>query len=109
MKKILKANLKFLIGVAVLLLATFVFIQMQTSTKLETGNLDNWNAAPRERRIAAVKILTADDENTELVVACVNKMASLPDARTQTVRDAVEICFLGIKLKSHTNMDSQDE
>jgi len=109
MKKFLKTNLKFIIGVAVLLLATFVFIQMQTSTKLETGCLDNWRAASHERRMTAVKVLTASDENIELLVACVDKMASLPESRTTTVRDAVEICFLGLKLKMHTDSEEQND
>ena len=104
MMRFLKNNLKFFIGVAVLLMAVFVFFQAQKSTDLETGCLKDWRAASWERRQAAAKLLIANDENTDLLVACVDKMATLPDARSMTVRDGIELCYMGIKLK---NNDSQ--
>lgn len=102
MKKFLKKYLKFIIGICVLLLVVFAFVTIpRKSTSLESANLKDWRAASIERRIAAAKILTANDTNLELLVACVDKMASLPDSGDMPVRDATELCFMGIKLKDN--------
>lgn len=102
MKKFIKKYLKFIIGVCVLLGVVFVFVTLpRKSTSLETGALKDWRAASMERRVAAAKILTATDSNLEMLVACVDKMATLPDSADMPVRDATELCFMGIKLKEN--------
>lgn len=99
--QILKVFLKFFIGIAVLILAVVVFFFAQRSSDLEGGTLKNWRAASLERRNAAAKILAASEENCELIVACVDKMATLPDSGEMAVRDAVSLCYTGIQLKQN--------
>ncbi len=97
----IKKYLKIFIGVAVLILAIVVFFFAQRSGDIEGGTLKNWRSASLERRNAAVKILTATEENCELIVACVDKMATLPDSGEMAVRDAVSLCHTGIQLKQN--------
>ena len=80
MKQFIKKYLKIIIGIMVLLLVLFVFVQTQKTTSLETGTLKDWRSASIARRENAVKILTATDDNLNLLVACVDKMAGLPDS-----------------------------
>ncbi len=102
MKKALKLFLRFVVGVAVLLAVIFGFFTFfGKSTALETGRLKDWKNASLERRLAAAKVLTASDSNLDLLVACVDKVASLPDSADMPVRDATELCFMGIKLKDN--------
>lgn len=100
MKNIVKIIL-FIAGIGVLLMAIFVFARSQRSTDLEAGKLNNWRSATIERRIAAVKILRASDEHTDLIVACVDKMATLPESGEMAIRDAVSLCYTGIQLKEN--------
>lgn len=100
MKKIVKLIL-FIAGIGALLLALFVFARTQRTTDLEAGKLNNWRSATVERRIAAVKILRASEEHVDLIVACVDKMASLPDSGEMAIRDAVALCYTGIQLKEN--------
>ena len=102
MKKILKKYLKFFIGVAVLLVVVFVFVQTRGGNSLENGQLKNWLNATETRKISAVRILTASDTDLGLLVKCVDKMAGLPDSGEMYVRDATELCFMGIKLQETT-------
>ncbi|MFQ6778369.1 MAG: hypothetical protein ACLRFI_03715 [Alphaproteobacteria bacterium] len=98
--KFLKKYLKFFIGVAVIVLVGFSFFLTQHHTeKLENSNLDKWVAASQEQRITAVQILTASDENIDLIVKCIDKMSSLDGANTWAVSDAVRMCNMGIQLK----------
>lgn len=101
MIKFIKKYLKFLIGVGVLVFFVLVFVQTQKTTALESGQLKDWRGASIERRMNAVKILTASDNNLDLLVKCVDKMSNLPDSSEMTVRDATELCFVGIKLKEN--------
>lgn len=102
MKKIIKKYLKFVIGVLVLLVAVLVFVQTRNTTRLEDGRLKEWVVATESRKVSAIKILTASDADLGLLVKCVNKMAGLPDSGEMYVRDAAELCFMGIQLQGAT-------
>ncbi len=97
----LKKYFKIFIGIAALILVIVVFFFAQRSNDLEGGNLKNWRSASTERRTAAAKIITAGEENLELIVACVDKMATLPDSGEMAVRDAMSLCYTGIQLKEN--------
>ncbi len=97
-----KKYLKFLIGIAVLILVIIVFAcTMKTTDNLETGTMQDWQKASIERRSAAAQIIVASDANIELLVACVDKIAALPDSGEMPVRDAVALCHTGIQLKEN--------
>lgn len=98
----IKKYFKLLVGTAVLILVVIVGFFAMRSNDLETGSLKDWRAASLERRISATKIVVGSDDNTDLLVACVDKMATLPDAGEMAVRDAVSLCNMGIVLKSNT-------
>ena len=99
--KFLKKSLSFIVGIFALLAAVYMFIGVQKTTSLESGTLKDWRAASVERRIAAIKILRASDENMDILVKCVDKMANLPDSSDMAVRDATELCFMGMQLKEN--------
>ena len=99
--KFLKKGLIFFVGLGVLLFVVFIFTQVQKPTALETGTLKDWRAASIERRVAAIKILRASDDKMDLLVKCVDKMANLPDSSDMSVRDATELCFMGVQLKEN--------
>lgn len=98
----LKKYLKFIIGIAVLIMALIVFAcTMKTTDNLEAGTLKDWQKAPIERRSAAMRMVVASDENIDILVACVDKIATMPDASVMTVRDAAALCNTGIQLKAN--------
>ncbi len=93
--------MKILIGIAALILVFVVFVMTQRSENLETAALKKWPAASMERRLAAAKILTGSDENAELIVQCIDKIAAMPDSGEMAVRDAASLCYTGIQLKEN--------
>lgn len=97
----IKKYLKFIIGVCVLILVIVLFFMAQRSNDLESGYIKDWRAASLERRTAAVKILVASDNNSELLVQCVDKIATLPESGEMAIRDAVSLCYTGIQLKEN--------
>lgn len=98
----LKKNFKLIIGIAVLVLVVAVFFVTQSkSISLENGNLQKWTESAIERKIAAVQFLANDKENTDLIVQCVDKMATFNDSGEFAVRDAVKLCNMGIQLREN--------
>jgi len=96
-----KKYLKILIGIAALILVFTIFIMTQRSENLETASLKKWPAASLERRTAAVKILTGTDQNAELIVQCVDKIAALPESGEMAIRDAASLCYTGVQIKEN--------
>lgn len=99
--KNVKLILKLFIGVTALLLVMVMFSCALRKGNLETDNLKVWRSASFDRRSAAVRMLTASDDDTELMVACVDKIATLPDSGEMAVRDAVSLCYTGAQIKQN--------
>ena len=96
-----KKYFKILIGILALLLVFMIFAMSQRSENLEMATLKKWPAASLERRMAAAKILTGTDNNAELIVKCIDKIAALPDSGEMAIRDAASLCYTGVQLKEH--------
>lgn len=101
MKSFLKKFLKIFIGIAVLILAIISFFFAMRTNDLENANLRKWRAADLDRRTAAVQILVASDENVDLMVQCVDKIATLENSGEMAVRDAVALCHTGIQVNKN--------
>ncbi len=99
--KFIKKYLKIFIGIMALVLCGCVFFFMQRASDLENGNMRNWVAASDDRRVAAVKILVGNEDHTDLMVACMDKIATLPESGEMAVRDAASLCHTGILLREN--------
>jgi hypothetical protein len=97
----MKSVLKLALGIAVLLVAVFVFFRTQGSGNLDKGSLKHWLASSNEQRVAAVKIAVAGEGDIDLIVACVNKIATLPDSNEMDTQTAITLCHTGNLLKEN--------
>lgn len=97
----MKSVLKFVLGIAVLLIAFFVFFHTQNSSSLDRGSLKHWLSASNDQRVAAVKVAVAGEGDIDLIVACVNKIASLPDSSEMDVTTAIVLCHTGNVVKEN--------
>lgn len=97
----MKSILKFVLGVAVLLAMFFIFFHTQNSSNLENGTLKHWLSASNDQRVATVKVAVAGEGDIDLIVACVNKIASLPDSNEMDVTTAIVLCHTGNVVKEN--------
>ena len=101
-KVFFKKNFKLIIGIAVLILAAFIFFKAQYKAEcLENGNLQKWTESSIEQKKSTVQLLTETVQNTDLIVSCVDKMSTFNDAWDFAVRDAVKLCNMGIQLREN--------
>ena len=98
----MKFILKFILGFAALLVIAFIFFNTQKSNSLEKSNLKHWLSASNEQRVATVKIAVAGNGDIDLIVQCVNKIASLPDSGDMDVTTAIIFCNTGNAIKDNT-------
>lgn len=100
-KRTFRRGVKIFIGAAAIIVVATSFFASMHSSSLESGDLRTWKKAPVERRAAAVRVLTAGADNNDLLVACVDKIASLGGANEMAVRDAVSLCYTGAQIKQY--------
>ncbi|MCL2369329.1 MAG: hypothetical protein FWC83_01485 [Alphaproteobacteria bacterium] len=106
MKKFIKQNFKMAVGiVAILIVAVSFFVLLMRPASLEESDLRNWQTTTQARRAAAVEILTGSRENTELMVECIDAIATLPESGRMNIRDAAALCAAGIALRDMENRD----
>ena len=98
----MKFIFKFVLGLAVLLTVAFIFFNTQKSNSLEKNTLKHWLSASNEQRITTVKIAVAGDGDIDLIVACVNKIAALPDSGDMDITTAIIFCNTGNAIKDNT-------
>ena len=99
--KFVKKYFKLFIGICVLIMVVLVFFFAKRGESLEIGTLKDWRSASIDRRVASVQILTASEENNDILVACIDKISSLPDSSEMAVRDAISLCQTGLKLQQN--------
>lgn len=99
--KFIKKYFKLFIGVCVLVMVVLVFFFAKRGESLEIGTLKDWRSASIDRRVASVQILTASEDNNDILVACIDKISSLPDSSEMAVRDAISLCQTGLKLQQN--------
>lgn len=90
-----------IIGVAALVLVVVMFSCTMRSGELENGNLGAWRKASVDRRTAAAQMLVASDKDTDLLVACIDKMATIPESGEMDVRTAASLCQTGIEINQN--------
>ncbi|MCL1786081.1 MAG: hypothetical protein FWG39_02945 [Alphaproteobacteria bacterium] len=92
---------KLAVGILTVTLVGFIFFMSMRPTALEEGDLRSWRGTGESRRVAAVEILTGSAENLGLMVACIDRVAALPDSYKMKVRDAAALCAAGIALREN--------
>ena len=99
--KFIKKYFKLFIGICVLVMVVLVFFFAKRGETLEIGTSKDWRSASIDRRVASVQILTASEENNDILVACIDKISTLPDSSEMAVRDAISLCQTGLKLQQN--------
>ena len=99
--KFIKKYFKLFIGICVLVMVVLVFFFAKRGETLEIGTLKVWRTASMDRRVASVQILTASEDNNDILVACIDKISTLPDSSEMAVRDAISLCQTGLKLQQN--------
>ena len=100
-KLIIKASI--IIGVLVVFVVLGIFIRPNRT--FENSRMSKWLLLSEQQRTTTVQRIIKDDSNQELLIKCIDKIASLPDSDEMLIRNAIVLCYNGIQM----NIPSQDE
>ena len=97
------------ISVASGLVALFVFLGFFVKHKqsFENSNMGKWPALSDSQRIETLQKIIPNIEDQDLLLACMNKIATLPESSNMIIQSAASLCHNGIKLNSVSDTESQ--
>lgn len=97
------------IGVASGLLLLFIFLGFFVKHKrsFENSNMSKWATLSDTQRIETLQKIIPIIEDQDLLLACMNKIATLPESSNMIIQSAASLCHNGIKLNSVSDTESQ--
>ena len=101
-KKLQRIKLFIKIPIVVAVLAAFIvlgFFVKSTYTS-ENANMKKWSGLSAEERALTIHKVVESSENDELLIECVTKISELENSSDMIIRDAISLCYNGIKLNT---------
>ena len=101
-KKLHHINLFIKISIIVAVLVVFVVlgIFLRPMWTFENSKMTKWLKLSEEQRLSTVNQVAKDIEKPDLLIKCVTKIADLSDSENMVIRDAIAICYNGIKINT---------
>lgn len=102
--KIQKIKLFIKISIVVFVVGVFIVLGffVKPNQYFENSNMKKWILLSDAQKINTLNNILKDDSNQELLIQCIDKIATLPDSGEMQIRDAVALCYTGIKLNVET-------
>lgn len=92
----------------ILLFVVLGFFVQYTNRTYENINMKKWKKLTDSQKITTLNYVIKNNPDSELMLGCMNKISTLPDANEMMVRDAAVLCYNGIKLNTKSD-DEPDE
>lgn len=99
--KLIKRIIKIAIATVVLLSLILLGFFVKHNHNFENSDVNKWLVLSEDEQKSTVSRVIPDyDDSDDLLIQCVTKIANLPDSEKMSVRDAIVICYNGIKMVS---------
>lgn len=92
-------------GLLVLFIVLGFFVKHKRS--FENSNMSKWATLSDTQRVEILQKIIPIIENQDLLLACMNKIATLPESSNMIIQSAASLCHNGIKLNSASAPESQ--
>ena len=96
--KIIKRIIKISIAIAVAVILVFLGFFVKYNYTFENASMEKWRNLTTEQQINTLNRVVSDYDNEELLLQCVTKISQIPDSQKMDIRDAIVICYNGIKI-----------
>lgn len=97
-------KIKLFIKISVVVVVFFIFIVLGFFVKpvhtFENANMKKWLTLSGPEQITTIQRILPEINNQSLLIDCVTKIARLPNSNEMIIRDAVALCYGGIKLNT---------
>ena len=99
----IKLFVKVAIIVAILVVFVVLGIFVRPAATFENAHMKKWLGLDEKQRVETVNRVVKNIDDQELLIKCVDKIANFPDSNEMLIRDAVAICYNGIKLSAQSD------
>ena len=82
----------------ILLFIILGFFVQYTNRTYENSNMKKWKKLTDSQKTTTLNYIVKNNPDSELMLACMDKISTLPDANEMMIRDAAALCYNGIKL-----------
>ena len=98
-------KVKYVIKITIVCAFLFLFVTLGFCVKhtytFENSSIKKWLVLSEQQRVATLKRIIPDiNQDKELLIQCITKIAQLPDSGTMDIRDGAALCYNGIKLNA---------
>jgi len=94
--KLLKRIIKIIVAIFTVGLIVFLIVYFKNISNFETLSLSKWKKLSEGQKTSIIN--TYDDVDSKLLIDCVNTMSDLDGASKMSIKDALSLCYNGIKL-----------
>lgn len=102
--RIIKRLIKITIAICVLIALVFLGFFVKYNYTFENSDMSKWLTLSENQRFSTLRRVIPDhDIDQNLLIQCVTKIAELPDSDKMDIRDAIALCYSGIKTNTNTN------
>ena len=97
--------IKLFIKISIVVIVVSIFIVLGFFIKptqyFENSNMKKWTLLSDTQKINTLNNIIKDNSNQDLMIKCIDKIATLPDSGEMQIRDAAALCYGGIELNSN--------
>jgi len=106
----IKKFIKISVASGLIILFIFLGFFIKHKRSFENSNMGKWIALTDLQRIETLQKIIPNIEDQDLLLACMNKIATLPESSNMIIQSAASLCHAGIKLNSaSTTKESESE
>ena len=101
--QIIKRIIKIGIAIGVLIVLILLGFFVKYNHTFEKSDMTKWLVLSEKQRIATIHRVEPNPDDIDLLIKCVTKIAQLPDSDKMDIRDAIAICYSGMKTNSEND------
>ena len=98
--KKIKRLLKICIIICILSVFVVFGFFIKHTHNFENYKMSKWLGLSQQQQIYTLNKIIPESETSDLMIACMTKIAGLPDSDEMIIRDAAALCYNGIKLSA---------
>ncbi len=103
----IKNFIKISVASGLVILFVFLLFFVKHKHSFENSNMGKWAILSETQRVETLQKIIPNIENQDLLLACMNKIATLPESSNMIIQSAASLCHNGIKLNSISDTESQ--
>ncbi|MBR6010135.1 MAG: hypothetical protein IKP35_01795 [Alphaproteobacteria bacterium] len=106
-------KIKLFIKISIVFVVCTIFVVLGFFVKpirtFENSHMKKWTMLAEQDRLMTIQRVIPNAEDQDLLMNCITKISNLPNSNEMIIRDAVVLCYNGIKFNKSINTEAPEE